>query len=460
MKRVFKFGGSSVKDQHAMRQCARVVESTPDLSIVVISATYNTTNDLERAANFAKSGSKTESHKVFNSIVDRHVALAKDLEVYLNIENEFKNIIKEGEAILNGVSILLDLTPRAMDLIYSLGERLSSLILATFLKNSLKEKRNVELVDARDVIKTDRSFMKANPLIDKIKCNADEKLMPLINQGSLIVTQGFIGSTQDGVTTTLGREGSDFSASLLAEAIDADELIIWTDVDGIYSADPRIVPNAKRIDHLHYDQAALMAKSGAKVLFHNTLGPAIRKQILVKVQSTFAPEKGFTLINNFRAGANNNMSAKSINLMNNRTILRIENKGEQSKRLFLSNILDLFARLDINYNIIDDFDNEIAFLIDTKVVSTLQKEFNIFESDHDYKYNVNFQTELSKITIFASGINSDSEESKILVNKVFSKLVEIKESPIYVEIKKDVLSLVVLESVAKNIVEKLHSLIF
>lgn len=275
---VAKFGGSSVKDAAAMKRCYQIVKDQPETGLVILSATYNTTNELEQLA-------QTHSQEIFDHIDKKHKKIAEDLGIWEDVQPAHEKLMRELSQCLE-----FQLIPEIMDSIYSIGERISSRYFYEFLKKELT--CEVELLDARDFLVTDDHFGRAQPIISEIAKRAQA-----LKQDKLYVTQGFIGSTLDGKTTTLGREGSDFSAALFAEALNADLLQIWTDAPGIATADPKIVKDVFYHSHLHYDEAALLAEKGAKVLFPQTMEPAKRKHIPIMVGSSIEPARAMTTIN-------------------------------------------------------------------------------------------------------------------------------------------------------------------
>jgi aspartate kinase len=291
---VAKFGGSSVRDHMSMNRSSAIVASNPSIRVVVISATYNSTNQLESIARLTVDGKTHDRDREFEAFKRRHILIGEFLkapkEVYelLNIiYNETHSIIKKIE---KGYSKEL------MDALYGIGERVSSCLFTVALQNELvaaKRTESVELVDIRNFIITDDHFGGANPLIDTI---ADRFKNFPIAENKIIVTQGFIGSTLDGRNTVLGREGSDFSAALIAEALNANTLQIWTDVPGFFTTDPKKTTLAKVIPAMTYDDAETLATLGAKVLFQRTLEPARRKNIPVYVLSSYNPELTGTVI--------------------------------------------------------------------------------------------------------------------------------------------------------------------
>ncbi len=298
---VAKFGGSSVKDAEAMLRVANVVDANPDIRIVVISATQNTTNQLEFIARAAERGDSETLGSLILELTNRHTTIANEIYSSELVHTELKHLYDEvkhlGDLILNARTT----TPKAMDQLYSIGERMSSLLISDLIRLRMPGHK-VTLLDAREVIKTNSDFQKAEPQIDLIAERTRDVILPILHSESIIVTQGFIGQDLTGNTTTLGREGSDYSAALFGEAIDASLVQIWTDVAGIASSDPRLVKNAKFIETLSYDEATALASLGAKVLFPTTLLPTKRKDIPVFVGSSIHPEAGGTTITKVQDG--------------------------------------------------------------------------------------------------------------------------------------------------------------
>ncbi len=294
---VAKFGGSSVKDGGAMLRCASIIENNPNIKVTIISATYNTTNQLEEIAKASKGGDENHLALVLKNLEEKHNGIANELYSSKEVHDELQFLYQEIRVISDHIKTTKNYSDKVMDQLYSLGERMSSLIFADLLRLRIPD-RNVKFVDARKIIKTNSEFRKAEPQIDLISEETEKILIPILNEHkTIVVTQGFIGSDLFGQTTTLGREGSDYSAALIGEAINADLIQIWTDVEGVASSDPRHVEKTYFIDQLSYDEATSLASLGAKVLFKRTLLPAKRKNIPVFVGSSLNPKAHGTIIN-------------------------------------------------------------------------------------------------------------------------------------------------------------------
>ncbi|MGD0733352.1 MAG: aspartate kinase, partial [Terracidiphilus sp.] len=284
---VMKFGGTSVEDPEAIARTAAIVAgrvAQGKQPVVVVSAMAKVTDQLLRAASCAAKGDRAGSLAISSRLRSRHrdtaAALVKDpaatAALQILIDQKFDSL----DEILRGLAAILELTPRISDLIVSYGERISSRIVAAAFRE-----RSIDAVhvDAREIIVTDSQFQKAVPQDAVIDKRAAEKLLPLIGLGQVPVMGGFIASDLAGITTTLGRGGSDFTGALIGGALSASAIEIWTDVDGIMTSDPRVCPDALRVKVISFEEAAELAYFGAKVLHPATILPAVKKNIPVHV---------------------------------------------------------------------------------------------------------------------------------------------------------------------------------
>jgi aspartate kinase len=296
---VCKFGGTSVGDAEAIERTATIIRGRlARQPVVVVSALGGTTNELLRIAEQSAKGQLIGALRAVESLRARHLAeterLLGDGAAADDVATELSAMFDELAALAEALTTLGDLTPRSLDTIAALGEMLSSvLIVAAFQKLGL----NAEHVDAREVMITDANFTKAEPQTEAIGEAAQRLVMPLLRAGKVPVMGGFIGSAQGtGITTTLGRGGSDYSASLLGAALQAEAIEIWTDVDGMLTADPRVVDGAQLIERIGFEEASELASFGAKVLHPNTIAPAVMRGIPVWVLNSRRPAGNGTLI--------------------------------------------------------------------------------------------------------------------------------------------------------------------
>ena len=295
---VMKFGGTSVGSAERIRAAAAITAEQQRRRpvAIVVSAMSKVTDLLLEALRRAEAGDKAGVESDIEKLRKRHVETCCELlpepERAPTLEG-IAGLLSEFERIASGICLLGEAPPRSRDEAVAIGERLSTLLLVAWLNS---QGTPAEVVNAAQAIVTDAVFGNATPLMEPTREKARARLLPMLEAGVLPVVTGFNGATADGRPTTLGRGGSDFSASILAAVLDASELWVWTDVDGIMTADPRLVPDCAVLDEVTYREAAELAYNGAKVLHPRTLAPLIEKQIPVWSKNSFAPEKPGTKI--------------------------------------------------------------------------------------------------------------------------------------------------------------------
>jgi aspartate kinase len=289
---VAKFGGTSVCDAAAIGRVAAIVRGrVPRSPVVVVSALAGATDALLDIAERAGRGELLIAIRLVEELRTRHLAVAEELlgaggegaEVASEIGASFDELAQLAEAL----SVLGHVTPRCLDAIAATGEGVAAPLVAAAFRGAGID---AEWVDARRVVCTDDAFGRAEPKPERIAAAARERVLPLVKAGKVPVLGGYIGATSEGVTTTLGRGGSDYTASLLGTALDGESIEIWTDVDGMLTADPRIVPAARLIEEIRFDEASELATFGAKVLHPSTIAPAVRRGIPVHIFNSRRPE--------------------------------------------------------------------------------------------------------------------------------------------------------------------------
>jgi bifunctional aspartokinase / homoserine dehydrogenase 1 len=297
--RIIKFGGTSVSDASCIQKVVEIIRAATCESdiVVVVSAMSGVTNKLIEAAVQSEAGNREAVTRIFAGLREQHDvavnALIHSEAKRKGISQQMQALFQEGERLCEGTLLLQELTPRVLDSISSLGERLSApLVAAVLAENGVVS----ECIEATELVVTDSYYGGAEPWMDLTRARSEGRLRPLVQQGIVPVVTGFIGATEEGVLTTLGRGGSDYSATILGAALDADEVIIWTDVDGLLTADPRLVPDACLIPEISYREAAELAYFGAKVLHPKTLHPVMQRGIPLRIRNTFAPERPGTKI--------------------------------------------------------------------------------------------------------------------------------------------------------------------
>lgn len=312
---VMKFGGTSVGSAERMKvACGLIAKAAQERPVVaVVSAMSKVTDLLLDTTRHAEAGDQIGVDKNLALLEARHHEAAEGIGV--DVHPQITELVGEFRRIVNGIFMLGHRPPRAVDEAVAIGERLSALIIAAALPKA-------EAVNASEVVVTDAVFNNASPLMALTEVQARRRLMPLLESGITPIVTGFNGATIDGRPTTLGRGGSDFSASIIAAALGAAELWIWTDVDGIMTADPRLVKDARVLTEITYSEAAELAYAGAKVLHPRTLAPLVEKRIPVWSKNSFNPEvAGTRIVSELSA---DNPGARAVTSMTNVALVSME----------------------------------------------------------------------------------------------------------------------------------------
>ncbi|NUR19389.1 MAG: lysine-sensitive aspartokinase 3 [Gemmatimonadaceae bacterium] len=359
---VVKFGGTSVADADAIRRAVDIVRQRLDREpIVVVSALAGATNALLAIAEQASRGQLIGAVRAVEALRERHLAQATALldddddgrELSAELSATFDELAHLAEAL----SVLGDLSPRSKDAIASIGERLSSqLVVAAMRKMGV----DAEHVDARDVMITDDQYCRAEPQPEAIAEAARDLVLPLVRRDRVPVLGGFIGATKEGVTTTLGRGGSDYSAALLGAALGAEAIEIWTDVDGMLTADPRVVKGARLIEQIRFDEASELASFGAKVLHPSTIAPAVERGIPVWIFNSRNPGGSGTRITHEapRRAVSAIASRSGIVLLQLRTPRMLLTHG------FLRRFFEIFERHGVSVDVVATSEVSVSVTID------------------------------------------------------------------------------------------------
>ncbi len=358
---VCKFGGTSVGDAEAIRRTASIIKARLDRQpIVVVSALGGATNVLIALAEQAARGQLIGAMRAVENLRERHLKeaaalLGDDLQ---EVTGELSSMFDELASLAEALSVLGDLTPRSLDAVAAFGEQLSSLLItAAFQRAGIP----AEHVDARKVMITDSQFTRAEPQVDAIAEAARQHLTPLVREGRVPVLGGFIGSSlKGGITTTLGRGGSDYSASLIGAALRVEAIEIWTDVDGMLTADPRVVPSARPIDQVGFEEASELASFGAKVLHPYTIAPAVRIGIPVCVLNSRKPEGRGTLIT-FDAPKR---PVTAIAGKNNVTLVKVRSPRMLLTEGFLRELFGVFERHKTSVDVVATSEVSVSVTID------------------------------------------------------------------------------------------------
>ena len=338
------------------------------------------TNKLIEAAKRAQAGNGAEAAAILQAIGEQHgnalIAVIHDQLNREQIWRRMEKVLAEGHRWCEGTSLLRELTPRTLDAISSLGERLSAPLVAAAV-NELGVPS--ESVEATKLIVTDGYHGGAEPQMEQTRERSQGHLRPLLDKGIVPIVTGFIGATVDGQLTTLGRGGSDYSATILGAALDADEVIIWTDVDGVLTADPRLVPEARTIPLISYLEAAELAYFGAKVLHPKTLSPVIQAAIPVWIRNSFAPERCGTKIT--PEGRSIGGGVKALTAIRDVTLISVGGPGIVGLPDVVGRTFSTTAEVRANVLLISQSSsqNDICFIVSTvdseRTVDALRKEF-------------------------------------------------------------------------------------
>jgi len=380
--RVMKFGGTSVGDASCIARVAQILkEAARENSVVaVVSAMSGVTNRLIEAAKRSEAGEREHAETIFKDLRKQHEAalavLIQDGEKRRQVAARLEKTFADGERLCQGTALLREVTPRALDAISSLGERLSAPMVAGALSETGAP---AESVDATELIVTDSNHGGADPLMDRTRDRSEARLRPLLREGVVPVVTGFIGATRDGVLTTLGRGGSDYSATILGAALGADEVIIWTDVDGVLTADPRLVPEARTIPEISYREATELAYFGAKVLHPKTLRAVEQAGIPVWIRNTFAPDRMGTKIT--PKGRSNGGGVKALTAIRDVALITVGGPGIVGVPDVVGRTFSTTALVHANVLLISQSSsqNDICFIVaaaDAKrTVKALRNEF-------------------------------------------------------------------------------------
>ncbi|HXI12268.1 MAG TPA: aspartate kinase [Thermoanaerobaculia bacterium] len=362
---VIKFGGTSVGNAERIATAIDIVASARERRpIVVVSALSGVTNDLVAATERASSGASDEALTILDRVRVRHeevgLQLVKQKSDYY--DSFLAQLHKETDqigAILRGIALVGDVSPRARDKIVAIGEKLSSVLFAYSVR--LKTLPGVH-VDSEEVIVTNDQFGGATPDMARTTAAAAKVLLPEIERGHIPVLGGFIGRSTSGATTTLGRGGSDYSAAILGAGVQAEEIQIWTDVDGMMTCDPRLIPSAKVIDRISYVEAAELAYFGAKVLHPKTIAPAVDREIPIRVLNTHNRTSEGTLIT--RNGESGRVGPRAVALKRGITIVHITSDQMLGAHGFLARIFEVFDDLAIEVDLVTTSEVSVSVTVE------------------------------------------------------------------------------------------------
>ncbi|WP_394134065.1 lysine-sensitive aspartokinase 3 [Vibrio parahaemolyticus] len=443
---VAKFGGTSVANFEAMSRCATIIENNPNTRLVVSSACSGVTNILVELAN----GVQDQEHRaeLLKNLAEIHDSILAQLEDVTEASSEVYGILDTVTSLAEAASIQAN--TKLTDHLVACGELMSTHILAQLMRE-----RGINAVrfDIREVLRTDDNFGRAEPNVEAIAQLAQEKLIPLCLD-SVVITQGFIGSDEEGNTTTLGRGGSDYSAALIAEGVKASGLEIWTDVPGIYTTDPRIAPKASPIPEISFSEASEMANFGAKILHPSTLVPALRHDIPVFVGSSKEPEKGGTWI---RHQVESSPLFRALALRCNQTMVTLRSANMFHAYGFLAKVFEILAKHKISVDLITTSEISVSLTLDQTDTSGGAPQLpQAAREELEELCKVEVEHDLCLVAL----IGNKMSERKGYAKQVFGTLEDLNLRMICYGASPHNLCFLVNESVAKQAIQKLHTELF
>ena len=389
---IMKFGGTSVANFEAITRTIFIIGGKLDQKpVVVVSALSKVTDLLYRISDAAAAGNETETKDLLSQLRQRHVDLAAELLSQSVLKDEavanVNSICDSLDSIAMAVCSLGELSDRNKAIIISKGEYLSSTIIAHAMNS---KGIRTKWVDARDMMVTNKSYLKAEPDMSAIA----ERVPGVVSQAyegvDAVITQGFVGVTADGEPTVLGRGGSDYSASLIGLAIDAERIEIWTDVDGVRTADPRSVKNTKYLEKISFEEAAEMAHFGAKVLHPLTIEPAVKKNIPIYVLNSMNPSgKGTAILRNELIED----GVKSVSFKENIKVINIFSTRMINTSGFLRRVFEIFSESKVSVDLISTSEANISVTVDAtqnidSVVAQLSEFADVIVDDDKSQVSV------------------------------------------------------------------------
>jgi len=406
---VMKFGGTSVGSAERIESACRILmqERRRRPVLAVISAMAKVTDLLLETLRRAEAGEEEDIRVNLQRLEERHLAACRELlpaEKRPGVEDQIRAILGDFQRIAHGILMLGERPPRSVDEAVAVGERLSVLLVTAFLQT---QGVAAEAVNGSEVIVTDGVFGNATPLMAPTRQKARARLLPLLGAGLLPVVTGFNGATVDGRPTTLGRGGSDFSASILAAVLDAAELWIWTDVDGIMTADPRLAPGAAVLEEVTYNEAAELAYNGAKVLHPRTLAPLVERQIPVWSKNSFAPEKpGTRIVPRIEVSS----GARAVTSMANVALISIEPaSGVLNGAQIMGRVLDALGRANVEVLALSSSSYRQAFclLVREAELATAMEALEaalLLELEHGYVKPIEVDEDVGLLAVVGEGM--------------------------------------------------------
>jgi len=440
---VMKFGGTSVQDAEAMKKVLSIAKDyAHEKMLIVASACAGVTSELLSLASESVHLSDDDRIARITSLYNRHVDIASLLGILERVQPQLQ-VFRDGLLdACEGIALLGECTPRSYDGIASYGELFSTVILHALLSEQL----NCSWLDARLVMKTDSSHRQAGILIPETELKMREIVQSQFQTHDILITQGFIASDNEGNTTTLGRGGSDYSAALFGAMLDAQKIVIWTDVSGIATADPRIIPDARFIKRMSFEEARMISYFGAKVLHPETIIPALNKDIPVHVKNTFNPSEEGTIIT--RMGDESASGFRSVIGKNIVTCIRLNGiVGMQFPKELSEQIFQLTGHIPLLESGVGE---SIAYVYDFPM-----KRIAHFLNSHKSKQYIQVD---EYALISAIGPDILASHSKDAVHAFYNVIIQHESQPVFISgVQANTLSALVRPGNEETIVKELHA---
>ncbi|HRS01561.1 MAG TPA: aspartate kinase [Bacteroidota bacterium] len=434
-----KFGGSHFTDEIPFNNFLHILKNIDNKSVIVISALGKTTRLLRSAAYSAESRNREKWESNLAEIEKFHIKIIDKLNLSEDSIGNAKEFILNNVETLKqyfvSIEVLEELTPRTLDNILAVGEEIALYIFSSYLA---EKSINFSQIDAREIIITDDNFNNANPDLEQIQKNINEKLIPLFSANSIVLTQGFIGSTKDGETTTMGFESSNLTAILLAYALNAKEIIIWTNVEGVYTADPNIIKNPQHIPQISFSDAKLSAAYGNKLFYPKMLQLCEKYNIHIYYKSILNPNGKFTILSNDTLE-----SIPMVNILDGLSLMKYNGLNESKAIMIKDEIYPeffrnfrLFTHNPENIKLLLVSNNNISFWTDLhlehfaipkslikegqSIIYILNIDSNIFIDFLKNHFDIlsNYEIHFSQIQENVYVIATKSESSRKIANKI------------------------------------------
>lgn len=442
---VAKFGGTSVATYETMCNCAKIVASNASTRIVVVSASAGITNHLVALANTALTSQQIE--EIVEKIKAIELAIVAKLKKPEQIGDKLNVLLVELTELAKHEEI--NFRDDLKDALVSMGERMSSLLFSAVLREFDVPASNF---DVRKVLRTDSLFTQAAPDLPVIRQLSQSLLLPEL-ESSVLVTQGFVGADEQGRTTTLGRGGSDFTAALLAEALDAQTCEIWTDVIGVYTTDPRITDKARPLPELSFEEAAEMATFGAKVLHPATMEPALRQDIKVFVGSSREPEKGGTWI---VRDCEHEPAYRAITRRKDQVMVTVKTPQMMYAQGFLQRVFTIIAKHNLSVDLVTTSEISVSFTLDNPPNSVSERVNKETLAELTTICDVTIEQGYDVVTVVGNNMHSSAGVS----SKIFEAVTDFNLRMICFGANPHNLSFVVSNADSEDVVKVLHKALF